>query len=92
MEDTVPGRELFIGLVCPGAIAFMTAAHHRKVQQRWMMVLQGFIRHTTPQPSSCELEIQTFAFSDSCPLVGLAPSLLLSRMTEGAAVQSEMSH
>ena len=26
---------------------FMTAAHHRKASERWMMVLQGFIHHTT---------------------------------------------
>ena len=25
----------------------MTAAHHRKAEERWMMVLQGFIHHTT---------------------------------------------
>ena len=64
----------------------MTAAHHRKAEERWMMVLQGFIRHTTAlgraNPPGCELE--TFAFSESPPLPLVWPPRLRSRMTEGA--------
>ena len=66
----------------------MTAAHHRKAEERWMMVLQGFIRHTTKllleNLPAVNWKLELLPFSGSCPLVGLAPSLLRSSMTEGA--------
>ena len=62
---------------------FMTAAHHRKASERWMMVLQGFIRHTTAlgratNPPSCEFKTD-FHCRWFSPASGLR-----SRMTEGA--------
>ena len=65
----------------------MTAAHHRKAEERWMMVLQGFIRHTTAlgraKPSTCELEIGTFAFFWLLSVGWFSPPLLRRSMTDG---------